>query len=73
MKPDQPLSVDEMIDKDRKDTLAFAKNLEKTHSKKHGNPSGVLVDDTPPNLKKLMEVPGAFFNKRRRPIPLGTD
>ncbi|MEK7460272.1 MAG: hypothetical protein AAB628_01840 [Patescibacteria group bacterium] len=76
-----PLAIDALINSHRDDTLAFAKKFEESHgetfmdnlAKQLGVPVERLVDDTPSNLKELMEIPGAFFNKRRRPIPLGVE
>ncbi len=71
--------VDALIDAYRKRGLALAERVGKTNGatlsedldKRLNSGAGSLKNDTSPNLKKLMKTPGAFFSKRKVPIPLG--
>lgn len=71
--------VDEMLLAHRKDTLEFAAAFGKEHDARayahlvSKVPSGGMIrNDTPQNLKAKASEPGAFFNKRMRPIPFGS-
>ena len=35
--------------------------------------SGEITNDTSPNLKARIDIPGGLFSKNKRPTPLGQD
>ncbi len=75
------LPVDDFLDVVRERALTIAKKVTDKHgralsehlAKRIHTPTGALTNGTSPNLQKLLKQPGAFFNKRRKPIPLGQE
>ncbi len=61
--------VNAMLKENQEAALAFGCEMSRRYPE-CDNPA--IIDDTPYDLKAKEKIPGALFNKRMRPIPLGT-